>query len=172
MSVDTTAVWKQVTPELQAELADFWLRHGALPTREAAEQRALQAVAIARDAHGALWGVSTATLRVLPRLRQHVYYYRQFFAESHRGQRATRGFALASRQVLAAYNASLEQPESVGVVLEFENRELASRYTRAIEDGFVFIGHSPRGFALRISYFDDARLMPVASVVTPVQRRA
>ncbi|MGY3265646.1 hypothetical protein [Lysobacter sp. HA35] len=172
MSIDIIPVWKQVTPELQSELADFWLGHRALPDRAAAEKRATQAVSIARDDSGAIWGVSTAAIRVLPRLRQPVYNYRQFFAESRRGQRAAREFALASRSILATYNASLSAPESLGVLLDFENRDVGARYSKAIEDGFVFIGYSPRGFAQRISYFDGATLSPVAHVASQDLRRA
>lgn len=156
--VTTTAVWRQVTPALQAELASFWLEHGALTDRAAAEQRALQAVAVARGDDGRIWGVSTALVRMLPRLGQPVYYYRQFFAESHRGKGAARRFTLESRDILARHNASLASPESIGVLLEFENRALATFFPHAIEDGFAFIGYSPRGCPLRLSYFEGVRL--------------
>ncbi|WP_133501400.1 hypothetical protein [Cognatilysobacter terrigena] len=171
MATDTVALWKRVTPQVQDELVEFWLRHRALPSREVAEQRAQQAVAIGRDDDGAIWGVSTASLRVLPRLRQPVYAYRQFFAASHRGRGAAREFAIASRAILEAYNASLAAPESLGVLLEFENRDLGARYTGAVESGFVFIGYSPRGFAQRISYFDGAQLAHVG-LPAQVRRRA
>ena len=44
-----------------------------------------QAVCIARDEAGAICGVGTAVVRCCPRLRQPMYYYRQFFAKSLRG---------------------------------------------------------------------------------------
>lgn len=160
MTPVTLPVWRNVTPALQAELASFWLEHGALADCAAAEQRALQAVAIARDGDGRLWGVSTATVRLLPRLRQPVYYYRQFFAPTHRGQGAARAFTLQARAVLERHNASLPAPEAIGVLLEFENRALAAQFPHSIEDGFAFIGFSPQGHPLRLSYFEGVRLLP------------
>ena len=51
------------------------------------------------------------------------------------------------------------------MLLELENQQLASHYTRAYEPAAdsTFIGYSPRGLHLRVSYFDGARLLPPAS---------
>lgn len=161
MTLNIAAVWKQVTPELQSELIAFWARNHAIadPTRIAA--RAQQAVCIARDDDGALWGVGTAYLRVLPSLGQPTYFYRQFFAEGARGQRMTRPFFNRVVETLQAYNASLPAPESLGVLFEFQNALLTARYTAAYEpDGnSTFIGYSPRGNQLRVTYFEGARLI-------------
>src|SRR5207342_628871 len=63
VSFETTNVWRQSTPELQAELVDFWTRHGAIADPARAALRAKQAVLVARDADGQLVGVGTALLR-------------------------------------------------------------------------------------------------------------
>ena len=104
---------------------------------------------IARDASGAICGVGTAFVRVLPRLRQPMYYYRQFFAPEFRGQKQAIPFFNRARQVLQDYNAGLAEPESLGVLLELENQQLATHYTRAHEPAAdsTFIGYSPRGSA-------------------------
>ena len=159
---DIIPVWKHVTPELSAELIDLWGRSKAIPDPNNAAIRARQAVCIARDASGAICGVGTAFVRVLPRLRQPMYYYRQFFAPEFRGQKQAIPFLNRARQVLQDYNAGLANPESLGVLLELENQQLAARDTRAYEPAAdsTFIGYSPRGLHLRVSYFDDARLLP------------
>ena len=121
---------------------------------------------IARDDAGQLCGVGTAMIKVLPRLRQPTYYYRQFFAKALRGQHQELAFYQACKQVLQTYNQSLAQAESLGVLLEIENAKIAHAYNQAIVPGFeaVFIGYSPRGLQLRVAYFDDAILLTPAPI--------
>lgn len=167
VKLDVIPVWKQVTPELKAELVAFWRRHQAIADPARAEQRAEQAVAIARDADDAICAVGTAVVRVLPRLRQPMYYYRQFFAPSLRGRFLAPRFVRAVKPILQAYNASLPAPEALGILLEFENPALTRRYTAVQTGAYTFIGYSPRGLQLRVSYFEGARLLPPA----PLPRR-
>jgi hypothetical protein len=164
MSFQATPVWQQVTPELEGELVAFWTRNHVLADGERAQQRAAQAVCIGRDPEGTLCAVGTAVLRVLPRLRQPTYYYRQCFDVSQRGQGQTLAFANRARDILQAYNASLPRPESLGMLVEVENALLAGRYDQAIEPvtGYSFIGYSPRGLVLRVSWFEGATLLPLA----------
>jgi hypothetical protein len=166
VALQISAVWKQVTPELRAELLAMWTRHDTLRNPVLGAARADEAVCIARDEQGEVCAVGTAVVRVLPRLRQPMYYYRQFFADSVRGQRQTVPFFDSARQVLQQYNAALPQPESLGVLLELENQQLSARYKLAQYMGTTFIGYSPRGFQLRVSYFDGATLLPPVSVPT------
>ncbi|MGX5673453.1 hypothetical protein [Thermomonas sp. XSG] len=169
MSVTFIPVWKQVTPALAGELAAFWREHRAIGNQAEAELRAQQVVCIARDEAGALCGVGTAIVKVLPRLRQPTYYYRQFFARSLRGRQQELAFFQRCKQLLQDYNSDLPQPESLGMLLEIENAKIASAYRRAVEPGFdaVFIGYSPRGLPLRVSYFANACLLSPA----PIQGR-
>ena len=169
MSVEFISTWGQVTPELQAELADLWARHNALKDPSIAAERARQAVCIARNGEGELVGVGTAFIKVLPRLRQPMYYYRQFFAPDFRGQAQAVPFLNHARQILQAHNAALASPESLGVLLELENAKLATHYDQAYVavGNSTFIGYSPRGLQLRVSYFEGARLLAPA----PLRRR-
>lgn len=170
MKVEFIPVWKQVTPELAEELVTFWREHKAIPDAASARARAQQAVCVARDEQGALCGVGTALLQVIPRLRQPMYYYRQFFAPALRGRHQELPFFQRCKQVLHAYNAGLARPESLGLLLEIENSKIAAAYKRAVEHGFdaIFIGYSPRGLQLRASYFEDAVLLPPARMIAPV----
>lgn len=166
MSVTFVPVWRQVTPALAQELAAFWREHKAIGSQAEAELRAQQAVCVARDEDGALCGVGTAVVKVLPRLRQPTYYYRQFFARSLRGRQQELAFFQRCKQLLQDYNSDLPRPESLGMLLEIENAKIAAAYRRAVEPGFdaVFIGYSPKGLPLRVSYFDDARLLAPAPI--------
>ncbi len=163
MSVTFVPVWKQVTPALAQELTTFWREHRAIGNQAEAELRAQQAVCIARDEAGVLCGVGTAVAKVLPRLRQPTYYYRQFFARSLRGRQQELVFFLRCKRLLQDYNSALPRPEALGMLLEIENAKIATAYRRAVEPEFeaVFIGYSPRGLPLRVSYFDNASLLPM-----------
>lgn len=154
-------VWKDVTDDLAAELVDLWARHRAIPDAGKAAVRARQAVCIVRDAGGSVAGVGTATVRILPRLRQPMYYYRQFFAPELRGHKHTVPFFNYAKDVLESHNAKREAPESLGVLVELENAMLSSRYRLAHEPAAdsTFIGYSPKGLQLRVSYFKDAKLL-------------
>lgn len=157
-----TSAWKQVTPALKAELVAFWTSNRAIGDRAVAEQRASEVVCIGRDDDGAICAVSTAVLCVLPRLRQPMYYFRLFFAKSVRGRGQVVPVYNRSREVLEAYNAGLPAPESIGVLIELENRYLSAYYKRAYEADAdsTFIGYSPRGLQLRVTYFKGVVLPP------------
>lgn len=162
MAIEIIPVWKQVTPALRDELIGFWAANGALVDRQKAAARAAQAVVVARDGDGALTGVATCVLRVLPRLRQPMYYYRHFFAASMRGQRLTKEVANKVKEVLQAYNAGLAKPEAIGVLIELESKLLDDAYQvpYSADVDYTFIGYSPRGYKLYVTYFKEARLGP------------
>jgi hypothetical protein len=166
-------VWKQVTPELKVELVDFWKNHKAIGDPARAAARTEQAICIGRDADGAICAVGTALIRVLPRLLQPMYYYRLYFAKSVRGQKQMPAFFNRCREVLQEYNASLPTPESLGVLVELESGFLATFYKQAhvAEMNSTFIGYSPRGLQLRVTYFDGATLLPpVTPAGSPLTR--
>ena len=164
MKAEYIPVWKQVTPELAAELIEFWRENKAIGNEANAAARAMQAVSVARDEDGALCGVCTAVIKVLPRLRQPMYYFRQYFAKRMRGRNHIQSFHLRAKGILEDFNAALDKPESLGILLELENTKLANVYNRAYEPEFdsTFIGYSPQGLVLRVSYFKDAVLQAPA----------
>lgn len=161
-------VWRQVTPELADELVAFWKDNKAIDDSARARDRAQQAVCTLRDDSGALVGVATAMVRVLPRLRQPAYYYRIFLTPEARGrgQEAFLPMVRQSKQILHEYNKGLKQPESLGLLFELENGKLGKAYPHAYEPIFeaTFIGYSPRGMQLRVSYFPDAMLQAPARI--------
>jgi len=160
LTFDIVTVWKQVTPELEAELLQFWERNHAIGDADRARQRAAQAVCIARDGDGVLCAVSTAVVRVLPLIGEPLYYFRLFFAKSVRGQGQVMPMFNRARAVLQDYSAALPRPESIGMLVELESRHLSAEHRRAyVDEGeSFFVGYSLRGLQLRVSYFKDAML--------------
>lgn len=161
MALEMIPVWKQVTPALASELIAFWARNNAIADPTKAAERATQAVLVGRDEDGQIWSVGTAVLGIVPSFGQPTYLYRQFFAASHRGMKQTMPFLVRARETLEAYNASLPQPESVGVMIELQNDAMSVRYQDMYEQepAAHFIGWSPRGRQLRMLYFKGARIM-------------
>ena len=159
MAATVSQVWKKVTPELEAELVRFWTSNNAIGAEKDAAARAKQVVCIARDDGGALVGVSTAHPRIVPRLRQPMYYYRNFIAEGVRGQKLGREFLEQSKQALESYNLGLSKPLCLGIIIELENKRLAAEHNEAQwKEGFTFIGYSPKGLTLRVWYFEGVKL--------------
>ena len=173
MAVTITQVWKKVTPELETELVKFWISNKAIASEDDAAKRTKQVVCIARDDSGAIVGASTAHPRIVPRLRQPMYYYRNFLAESVRGQRLGREFLQQTKQALQEYNLALAKPLCLGLIIEIENKRLAAEHNEAQwkETGFTFIGYSPKGLTLRVWYFDGARLFMPAPLKKQARQR-
>jgi hypothetical protein len=159
-------IWQKITPELAQEIIAFWAEEKALPKDSKPEARAQQAVIAMRDEQGKLCAVSTAVVRVIPRLRQPMYYYRTFCAEKCRNNSTSIPMMKASQQALLDYNLKLEKPESIGVLIEIENNMIATHYNEAYwwQTGFSFIGYSQRGLILRAYYFPGFVLMKPAPI--------
>ncbi|HWS40874.1 MAG TPA: hypothetical protein VN247_06255 [Arenimonas sp.] len=162
-------IWQKITPELAQEIIAFWTEEKALPKDSKPEARAQQAVIAMRDEQGKIAAVSTAVIRVIPRLRQPMYYYRTFCAEKYRNNNTSIPMMKASQQALLDYNLKLEKPEAIGVLIEIENNFIATHYNEAFwpQTGFSFIGYSQRGLILRAYYFPGFVLMKPA----PIQKQ-
>jgi len=172
MAATVSKVWKQITPELEAELVKFWTSNKAIGAEDDAAKRAKQVVCVARNDKGELVGVSTAQPRIVPRLRQPMYYYRNFIAESARGHKLAPEFLEQSKQALQDYNLGLSKPLCLGMIIELENKGLAAHRNEAQwKEGFTFIGYSPKGMTLRVWYFEGVRLFAPAPLKKQQQAR-
>ena len=173
MAAKVIPVWKKITPELEAEIVEFWTNSKALGEGKDAANRVKQVVCIAREQDGAIVGVSTAQPRIVPRLRQPMYFYRNFIAEGARGQKLSPAFLEASKQALQEYNLGLSKPLCLGVIIELENKAVAAHRNEAQwKEGFTFIGYSPKGLTLRVSYFDGVKLFAPAPLKQAARKRA
>jgi hypothetical protein len=157
-------VWKNVSPELAAEITGFWTGEEALPKGSDPGERAQQVAVIMRDGSGAIAALSSAVPGVVPRLRQVLYGYRTLCAAAHRGNHTSLAMLQLSQKALLEYNQGLPQPEAIGIYMEIESRMIAEHYDEAFwpRTGFSFIGYSPRGLVLRAYYFPGFKLQPPA----------
>ena len=157
-------VWKKLTPELITEITEFWANEKALPKDAQPTKRAEQVVVIMRDENNKLAAVSTAIAKVVPRLRQTLYYYRTFCAEKHRLNNTSTGMLQASQKALLEHNQKKDKPDAIGIILEIENKAIHARFNEATwtNTSFSFIGYSPRGLPLRVYYFPGFKLQAPA----------
>ena len=172
MAYEYQNVWKHITPELAEEITAFWIAEKALPKSAKPDARAQQVVVVMRDDGGAIAAVSSALPRVVPRLRQVLYYYRTFCGAAHRGNKTSTPMMQATQKALLEYNLGLPKPEAIGVIIEIENAMIAGHYTEAFwpQTGFSFIGYSPRGLPLRVHYFPGFKLQPPVRIAAPRAR--
>ena len=165
MAVEIIPVWKRVDPELQAELTRYWIENGAMLDPSKAAERAPEVVCIARE-EGRLVGVTTAYPRIVPMLRQPMYYYRNYIAPDYRSAGLSIPFINASFDEIERQEAAKEKALCIGVILSIENQRLVKHYDQARwwQSGFVYAGISRDNAQLRVKYFEGARLRPPAQL--------
>jgi hypothetical protein len=157
-------VWKKLTPELITEITAFWASEKALPETAQATRRAEHAVVLMRDENNAIAGVSTAMVKLVPRLRQPLYHYHSFCSAQHRSTDTIQGLLQASQNALHEFNKGLEKHHAIGMIIEVDNKNIQSIFTEAScsKTGFNFMGFSPRKLPLRVHYFPGFKLQAPA----------
>jgi len=165
MAVEIIPVWNKVDKALEAELTRFWIDHKAMLDESKASERAAQVVCIARDGDK-LVGVSTAYPRIVPMLRQPMYYYRNYISPDYRSAGLSIPFINQSFAEIERQEAAKGQALCIGVILSIENQRLVKHYDQARwwQSGFVYAGISRDNTQLRVKYFEGARLRPPAQL--------
>ena len=161
MAAEIIPVWKRVGPELQAELASYWIDNGAMKDPAKAAERAREVVCIARE-EGRIVGVTTAFARIAPALRQPMYYLRMHIARPARSQSLSIPFVKESFAEIERQELAKDKVLCLGVILKLQNQRLAAHYNEAYwwQSNFVFAGYSPDNLQLRVRYFEGVRLPP------------
>lgn len=154
--------WQKDCPDDAEAVLAFWKRENAINDEASAKKRLGEIVLHARDATGAIAGVSTAVPITLPRLGQPTYYFRCFVGKDWRKSRLVLQLLRRTCETLEAFARTHNFP-CIGVILEMENARFGEALQRAWwpSTGFVFIGKSQRGLDLRVRYFRGAKLKPV-----------
>ena len=162
-------IWKEITTELSQEIIAFWTDEKALPKDSKPEARAKQAVIAMRDKDGNIAAICTAILTSNSRLRQPLYYYRTYCAEKYRGHHTVQAMAEQAKIALFNYNEKLDKPEAIGIMVELENKILATQYVQArhTATNFSFAGYSQRNLPIFVYYFEGYTLQQP----TPLQRQ-
>lgn len=165
-----TIDWKQLAAETGEAIRAFWARENANVEGDEALRRVQQVVLHVVDENGEIAAVATAAPKVLPRLGQPLYYYRCFVGKAWRSGKLVRPLLRRTQRVLEDYAREHDFP-CIGVLLELENEGFATtlQWAHWQTTGFSYIGKSPRGLDLRVSYFRGARLKSPQEVQALVQ---
>lgn len=161
---DYRVCWQAVDPALRDDAVAFWRRHGAIADPAAAQRRAGELVAVARDAgpDGEIAAVCTAVLRRIPDLGQSLYYYRTFVAPRYRGAFVMQRLLRVAVAELERYSRTHPEQRAAGVYLELENPRFGKQLRQAIwpRTGleFVYIGNTEKGLERRLRWFRHARI--------------
>ena len=161
MAQEIVPVWQKVGPELQAELARYWIENKAMLDEGKASERAAQVVCVARDGDRIV-GVSTAYPRIVPMLRQPMYYLRMHLLPEARGNELSFAFLRQSFEEIERQELAKEQPLCIGVILSIQNKRLSRHYNEAFwpRTKFAYAGVSRDDQDLRVRYFEGVRLPP------------
>lgn len=154
--------WQCMEDEDAEEVRLFWLKEGTNVQGHTADERVRQIVLRVVNDDGELAAVSTAEPRVIPRLMQPMYYFRCHVGAAWRAHRLIQPLLLRSFDVLEQWAHARDFP-CIGLLLELENPAFRATLQRAHwhfpgSTGYTFIGRSPRGFDLRVCYFQGAEL--------------
>ena len=161
MAVEIIPVWKRVDPELQAEVARYWIENGAMQDEAKATERAKEVACIAR-LDGRVVGVTTVYPRVVTALRQPMYYLRMHIGQPARNQALSIPLLNASFDEVEKQELAKDKLMCLGMILALQNERLARHYDEAYwwQSKFVFAGYSPEDHQIRVRYFEGARLPP------------
>lgn len=151
--------WPEISADDAAAVTAFWQDEGAIAEPQQATERVRQVVMYASDAEGNIAGVCTALPVTPPQLGQPMYYWRTFIGRAHRRSMLMKWLAKRSCELLGEHARANDWP-CIGVLVELENARFGERGRRPVwwDPVFVYIGKSPRGFDVRVHYFDGAPL--------------
>ena len=126
------------------------------------QKRAQEAVAHVRFKDKVL-GISTGALVYHAPLKSYVYLYRCYLKEEIRLQGLDAQLLLESFTILEEFNKN--NPLAIGVLV-VSQAEFIRGWNKAIWPGteMMFIGNTPKGYPVRIRYFEGVKVLPVEQV--------
>jgi GNAT superfamily N-acetyltransferase len=150
-----------VDETLREELVAMWMAEQALPSREAALERAGEAAVVARDSAGRLIGVGTLKEVYAPRLINHFFQYRSFVARDCRRQDVGTKVVSAVTTYLEDEFAAGRIARAIGLLSVVENPHLQAGLKDAITIlvPFIFVGVTEEGKQIRVYYFKGAKIV-------------
>lgn len=151
-------VWGNITEDLKKEVVAFWSAEQAILDEEKAKKRANELVAICRKS-GELVGVVTHVKYLYQPLQNYFHLRRTFVKESARNQGVMKALFQEIWKIFSEKKI-YEAEGIVGIMGVQENPHLNSRNTAVWTEygNNVLIGLDSRGFQIRASYFEGAKL--------------
>lgn len=151
--------WRKADPDLMRDAKTFWQSSRYLPKNVDPEERATELCAVAyRDEEPV--GVSTATIEMVERLRCRMALYRCAVKIGLRRTPLSWTITEYSRDALERWSIENPGEKVMGLVAVMQSRELILRYPEVVAPAanLVFMGFSPAGFPIRVSWFKHATI--------------
>ncbi len=151
-------VWKQMTPEIQEEVIQFWKTNNVPLTRTEAETRSHQIVFIARNIKHAIIGVCSVKRIFIKNMNNYFYYFRTMVDPLCRRMGLAVRFTLETRNYFNQLFIDKKDCSCIGMYIVTESELLNLNIRQAVwpRTGFVFIGFNQKGQQMRVFYFQDA----------------
>ena len=155
--------WQRNDAKITKDATDFWLNLRVLPTGVTPEQRAQQLCAAAYVGDE-LVGVSTIELRLSPGLRCRLGYFRCLASPAHSQLKLAFRLTVYSHELLEQWSKEHPDEKVLGMIslLEhpsYDSNPLGKRPVwRHGNSSFWFIGYTPEGHQVRLTWFDHARI--------------
>jgi hypothetical protein len=158
--LDISYVWRNVTPDLQKDIIDFWISHQILRPETDAQERAQQVVLTVRHDRKIV-GLTSADLVSFHQLNDNIFYnFRMIVLPEFRIPGIESKLIVETRDRLEAYSQSQTNTRPIGMLTFVENVELKAKRNEAVwpASKMVFIGMDKAGRHIRVYYFRGARI--------------
>lgn len=151
--------WQKDKSDIKDELVAFWLANDVLK-KGRIEQRIEEVVMICRNKDSKLIGASTVFKSPIEQLRNEVYVFRCFIAQSHRAPALDTQLVLKTFNVLDASIDSERTDKAIGLLMVVQNELIKKNWNKAIwpDTEMIYIGELPNGDHLRIRYFSNVKV--------------
>jgi hypothetical protein len=158
--LDITYVWKNVTPDLQKDIIDFWVSHQMLRPETDTQDRAQQVVLTVRH-NSKIVGLASADVVSFHQLNDNIFYnFRMIVLPEFRIPGIESKLIVETRDRLEAYTQKQTNTKPIGMLTFVENAELIAKRNEAVwpASKMVFIGKDKAGRHIRVYYFRGARI--------------
>lgn len=151
--------WKKLSLGDQLMLKDFW-RSRNLMTDDDIEKRVHQAVVLIKNRDNNIVGVSTVFRTYFEQLKSEVYVYRCYIDPKFRAPGLDVMLTIKTKEFLESELRKMDGVVPVGLLAVIQNESMIRNWTKAIwpDVDMVYIGDTPEGYHLRISYFMHAKI--------------
>jgi hypothetical protein len=151
-------VWGNLPDHLRDPLGEIWRVHGGLSEEELAGRYA-QVVLLAM-AGEKVAGIATVNKIYLQQLENYFYAFRCLVVPDFRAPGLDTALVIKTKEFLETRYESDTDKQAKGLVMVIQNEFIKAHWRQAIWKGadMIYIGETPRGEHVRISYFKNATI--------------
>ena len=171
-AVELRPAWRLSDPAIERDAEIFWKREGVLGPRADVPKR-LSELCMAAYVDGEVVGLTSAAIQQIDSLRCKLAMFRCAVARTIRSQRVASQLTLATRDLLEAWSRDNPDEEVLGFGCIVQSRVLVENHRWAVwpDNHLAFVGYTPRGYPMRVYWFQHAKIAPYWPGITRDQQR-